>query len=174
MFMSRTLLAASLAALSLSSVACSHRDEPSTTAPSTTTTTPTTSVAARTDPLLARFEIAAATAAVVQSDAFTVDLGECDPERWFTWLALGSVFVIVEPNGDSCAIWLGGEIENPRYTGLPRGVCEYSRDHEPITFAGDGISGLAEFDDSPCEPTGFEQMRPYREPESSVVTETAP
>jgi hypothetical protein len=62
-----------------------------------------------------------------EGQALVIDLARCETGRWFTWLPLGSAWVIVRPSADACELWLGGETENPMYDGSATQYCRFLR-----------------------------------------------
>lgn len=114
-------------------------------------------------PNVADFYEAEGQAEYIRADddaSWTVDPGSCRAAHWFTYLGLGSAFAVTAPADDgSCEVWLGGEMENPNYSGLPAMVCRFESDHGPVRLEpGDG--GPILLDDPACAPTGFEQGSP--------------
>jgi hypothetical protein len=88
----------------------------------------------------------------------TVDPSDCQALLWAISLPLGSAFVHVIANDDgSCALWLGGEEENPEYNGRPLRYCRLPPSCTPVDFVFDdnALGGSASLDSPWCVPTSF-------------------
>jgi hypothetical protein len=85
------------------------------------------------------------------SKPLRIDIEQCQTGRWFTWLPFGSAWVIVQSDGDTCKMWLGGETENPAYDGSAAQFCQFPRQGCETSVeikAGDG--GPAHLDNPAC------------------------
>ena len=85
--------------------------------------------------------------------ALAIDLSACQNARYFASLPLGSAWVRVEANADTCGLWLGGETENPMYDGSASQYCEFARACPPtsVTIAA-GQGGPPHLDSMACTP----------------------
>lgn len=149
--------------------------KPATTAPfpSSSTTAPTTTVVDVVPTVLdttvstlagmpdeAAFRDARAAGELVDGETFLIDPGDCVAAQWFVYLGLGSAYAVTAPTTDGgCEVWLGGELENPNYTGLPATFCRFESD-DAIVMLIPGDGGPVSVDDPACAPTGFEQGSP--------------
>jgi len=86
-----------------------------------------------------------------EGDPLVIDVSRCESGRWFTWLPLGSAWVMVRPSADGCELWLGGETENPMYDGSASQYCRFLRnDCEAHIEVGQG--GPAHLQSGACTP----------------------
>jgi len=106
------------------------------------------------------FLLAREAGVLVGGDSFMIQPDHCEGAYWFTYLDLGSAYVVTAPATDgSCEVWLGGEFENPNYSGLPATFCRFEPgDAIVMLIPADG--GPITVDDPACAPTGFEQGSP--------------
>ena len=83
----------------------------------------------------------------------------CPDQRYTAKLPKGSAWAIVRPRPDNrCAIWLGGETGNPRYSGLPATYCELTTASRKLVITV-GTGGPATAKHLDCTPTGFPQTK---------------
>lgn len=63
-----------------------------------------------------------------EGDTIAIDLDACANERLFAWLPFGSMWILVHRrDSDHCELWLGGETENPQYSGGASQYCLFYR-----------------------------------------------
>lgn len=134
-----------------------------TTTTSSTTTSTTTTTPARplvpfpAVPLLTIFEAAEKKAVHVVSDPYTIDPDGCEGIIWTVGGTDWSAFVVTSATADGyCEIWLGGQTENPDYTGNPFLYCLLPEEHDPVKVASDANSDWVA-EPGLCAPTGFDQ-----------------
>lgn len=130
-----------------------------TTSTTTTTTIPTTTVSTLPGmPDEEGFRRARDAAEPVDGDTFSIFPDECRARRWSVSLPFGSAFIVTAPGSDgSCEVWLGGETENPSYTGLPATYCRFTAT-DAIMMIRPGDGGPIGLDAPQCAPTGFAQI----------------
>jgi hypothetical protein len=85
-------------------------------------------------------------------NAITVDTAICTPTRAFIWLPLGSAWIAIAPSDDDkkCYVWLGGETENPMYTGGPAQICSFTRGGCKVIFSPPANGGPATSSNPAC------------------------
>jgi hypothetical protein len=129
-----------------------------TTTSTTTTTNPKTPLVPFPDvPPLSVFEAAEDKAVHVVSDPYTIDPEVCEGVVWTFAGTDWSAFLIAAPTADGfCEIWLGGQTDNPDYTGYPYLYCVLPKDHDPVVIASDANSDWVT-EPGLCAPTGFDQ-----------------
>ena len=140
-----------------------HATTTTTTSTTTTSSTTTTTLPAKplipfpTIPPLTVFDSAEDKAVHVVSDPYTIDPGDCEGIIWTTTGSDWSFFAVVAPTADGyCEVWLGGQVDNPDYTGNPNLYCLLAEDHPPVTVASDANSDWVS-EPGLCGPTGFDQ-----------------
>ena len=62
-----------------------------------------------------------------------IDVQVCAPEGVRSWLPYGEAFAFVWPEDGQCTVWLGGEMEDPDYDGLPTSFCRFPAFCQPVT-----------------------------------------
>jgi hypothetical protein len=82
----------------------------------------------------------------------TIDTWTCEEKRYFAWLPLGSAWVNVQRVGAGCAVWLGGETENPMYTGGASQYCEFPSSCPATLVVHASQGGPAHVDNAGCTP----------------------
>ncbi len=129
-----------------------------TTSTTTTTTTPGTPLVPFPDvPPLSIFETARTKAVHVVSDPYTIDPETCEGVIWTAKGSDWSAFAVVAPTADDyCEIWLGGQRDNPDYTGNPFLYCLVPEAHDPVTVDSDKTAAWVS-EPGLCAPTGFDQ-----------------
>lgn len=79
-----------------------------------------------------------------------IELAACPHERLFAGLPFGSAWILVNPDGDRCELWLGGETEDPSYGGAPTEYCRFARRGQVTIALGNG--GPAALTSASCVP----------------------
>ena len=142
-----------------------HATTTTSTSTTTTSTTSTTSTTLPAKPLvpfpdippLTVFESAEDKAVHVVSDPYTIDPDTCEGIIWTTAGSDWSFFVVAAATADGfCEVWIGGQVDNPDYSGNPNLYCLLPKDHPPVTVASDANSDWVS-EPGLCGPTGFDQ-----------------